>query len=145
MKSLLTITLAAAFAVSGMEAGASPADSARLLVEPEVKLLSAKIENAIAELPETRTSTSIQNATFFILAKQDSPLEMKVAAIDTVIDRAKSIGDQEVVEALNSIELIKDEAAIASKIPIAQANDLQEQASLFKAPPSAASKGGSDY
>jgi len=114
LKSAMTLAIASILAVGGVHAQASPSDSASLLEQPVVKLLSAKIENAIAELPESRSQDSIKNATYFVLAKQEATRDVKSAAIDTVILHAQSIGDQQVVDALSLIDLGAPETVTAS-------------------------------
>lgn len=145
MKSKFTALIAATFLATGVHAAASPTDSTAVIEQPIVKLLSAKIENAIAELPETRSQESIQNAVYFVLAKQDSPYEVQVAAVDTVILQARALGDQQVAEALSSIDLTANEAVTASATTDAKSVRDPEPAFSFRAPPSTVSKGGSDY
>jgi len=144
-KPIITLAIVSAIALGGPQAVASPGDSASIIEQPIVKLLSAKIENAIAELPETRTQDSIKNATYFVLAKQEAARDIKVAAIDTVIVNAQSIGDQLVVDALNLIDLGAEETVTASKITAVKSVRDPEPIVSFRAPPSTVSKGGSDY
>lgn len=145
MKSKFAAILTATFLATGVQAAASPTDSTAVIEQPIVKLLSAKIENAIAELPQTRTQDSIQNAVYFVLAKQDSPYEIKVAAVDTVILQARALGDQQVAKALSTIDLTANEAVSASATTDAKSVRDPEPAPSFRAPPSTVSKGGSDY
>ena len=145
MKSKFAAIVTATFLASGIQVAASPTDSSVTIEQPIVKLLSAKIENAIAELPETRTQDSIQNAVYFVLAKQVSPYDVQVAAVDTVILQARALGDQQVAEALSLIDLTANESVTASVTTDTKSVRDPEPASSFRAPPSTVSKGGSDY
>lgn len=145
MKSIIIITLASVLAVGGTQVVASPADNMNLLTQPDVKLLSAKIENAIADLPETRTKEGIQNATYFVLAKQDASLDVKVAAVDSVIIHARLIDDQQIVDALDMIDLGADEVVKPEAENTVQSVSVPDLTASIPAPPSTVSKGGSDY
>ena len=145
MKAFISIVAASIFAASGLQAVASPGDNPDYLIAPDVKLLSAKIENAIAALPETRSQTNIKDATFIVLAKEAVALEIKSAALDSVIEQARSLGDQLVVNALMEIDLGAGETAEASEAPNLQPVRNEDEKKSFRAPPSSVSKGGSDY
>lgn len=126
-------------------AAASPADNDISFSQAKVELLSAKIGNAIADLPESKTQLAIQNATFFVLAKEEAPFGLKVAAIEDVIGQADLIGDTQVVKALEAIDLgvnnVKDTDARLEPKTVSQ----KQRTALISTPPSTASKGGSDY
>ncbi|NNC38858.1 MAG: hypothetical protein EX271_08840 [Acidimicrobiales bacterium] len=144
-KSLLSMFLTSVFVTSGVTVSASPIDSVTQLNQPVIELLSAKIENAIADLPEDRTKTTIQNATLFVLAKQEEGLDLKMAAISDVIIQARSIGDRQVVDALQSIDIDLNEDIESKSDPIPKTVAAKKSKALVQAPPSTAAKGGSDY
>lgn len=140
-KSIIRTAIVACFLTSGIPAYASPDKAAILKVQPEVKLLSAKIENALAELPDNKSIEAVQTSTNFVLNNEEAEKLVMVAALEMVVYNAKAVGDQTVVTALTEfkweINIAEDIVQAVSVQPVTKPS--------FAPPPDVGRSGRSDY
>jgi hypothetical protein len=141
IKSILSITLFAALTATGSVSFADPGKTDLAAIQPQVKLLSAKIENTIADLDLDKTEFNVRNAAVFLLASLDLDTEIKSQAVYEVIRHADAIGDTIVVEALSAIEFESVEVEEKPEQPTVVNN----VPANFPPPPAAKPQSGSDY
>lgn len=110
-------------------------------VSTEVILLTAKIENVIADLNVDRTELDIYKSTTLILANAEASDEIKSSAVEAVMQNAIAMGDKKVVDALAAIEF---QTKVAFETPV-QATSKPVVKASFPPPPATSSTGGSDY
>jgi len=151
-KSFFIGSIVAISLLGGINAYSSPASRLAADKKETIKILSARIENAIVDLGEIRTRDDIKNAALIVLEQQNSNAEINAAALNMVIQNAILLEDGMVVGALKAVEFetldIREQAEVRTDPEETIVKDeavIVQSRFALPPPPAANSSGGSDY